>query len=201
MTLTRFARIAMIDINSIEQAAARIEPFILKTPLVGAPILTDTLGCEVFLKCEHLQPTGSFKIRGATNKLLGLSKQELDQGVVAASTGNHGAAVACAAHSLGGRATIFVPETTSPMKYSAMEALGASIRRFGTDGIEAEMEARRHAVRNNKVYVSPYNDLDVIAGQGTIGLELLEQVSDIDTVYLSVGGGGLASGVARYIKA
>lgn len=190
----------MVEVEDIERAAARIAPYILRTPLLPSAPLSDLIGGEVFLKAEHLQPTGSFKLRGATNKLLSLDRPALDRGVIAASTGNHGAAVARAARFLGGRATIFVPETTSEAKLGTIRELGATIRPIGSDGIEAEIAARAFAARHDLVYISPYNDVDVIAGQGTVGLEILEDLPGLEAIYLSVGGGGLASGVASYVK-
>jgi threonine dehydratase len=190
----------MIGVSDIEQAASRIAPYVLKTSLESSAIVSELANCEAFLKMEHLQPTGSFKIRGATNKLLTLPRKALDDGVVAASTGNHGAAVARAARLLGGRAIVYVPENASPHKLQGITHQGAEIRPFGLDGIESEIEARRFADENKLQYISPYNDVSIIAGQGTIGLELAEQQPGLDVVYVSVGGGGLISGVAAALK-
>ncbi len=190
----------MIERTLIEEAAARIAPYVLRTPVKPAQVLSERVGGEVLLKLEQLQPTGSFKIRGATNKLLTLPHTALDDGVVAASTGNHGAAVARAARLLDGHAIVYVPENASPYKLAPISEDGAEIRYVGHDGVEAEIEARRFADEQTLEYVSPYNDVAVIVGQGTIGLELSQQVPGLEAVYVSVGGGGLISGVGAYLK-
>lgn len=190
----------MVEVGDIERASERISPFVLKTPLETAQLVSDLVGGEVLLKMEQLQPTGSFKIRGATNKLLTIPGKQLKRGLVAASTGNHGAAVARAARTLGAHAIVYVPETTSQNKVRAIEEHGAEVRYAGRDGVEAEIEARRYALERALDYVSPYNDEAVIAGQGTIGFELFRQAPELSAVYVSVGGGGLASGIATYLK-
>ena len=190
----------MITPEDIERAAARISPYVLRTPASSATGIPGLSHCEAFLKMEQLQPTGSFKIRGATNKLLTLPRRSLDEGVIAASTGNHGAAVARAAKLLGGRAIVYVPENASPTKLAAIDDQGAEIRYIGNDGIEAETAARGYSNEHNLEYVSPYNDVEIVAGQGTIGLELSQQISDLSAVYVSVGGGGLISGIGSYFK-
>lgn len=185
--------IAPTDIAELSESAhARIKPHIEHTPLVRDASLS--------YKCENLQKTGSFKSRGATAKLTSLSAEERSRGVVAASTGNHGAGVAYAAGRLGIRAIVYVPDMASPLKVQAIRDLGAEVRIHGSDGVDSEIEARRVAGESGAVYVSPYNDPDVIAGQGTLGIELLEDVPDIDTVVVAVGGGGLISGVASVLK-
>lgn len=165
-------------------------------------VLSDMFGAEVYLKCEHLQHTGSFKLRGALNKLITLQQETagIKLNVIAASTGNHGLAVAYAANRLNIQATIYLPESTSQGKQTAIRALGASIVLVKGDCLQAENEARSHSVASGKPYISPYNDSDIVAGQGTIGLELSQQLTGIDAVFVSVGGGGLISGVAAYLK-
>ncbi len=158
-------------------------------------------GGNVWLKLENQQRTGSFKLRGATNKILSLSEEERRRGVVAASSGNHGAAVACAAAAAGCPALVFVPEGVAGGKLDAIRSLGVEARKHGDDALLAELEARRHAAEAGMTYVSPYNDPAVIAGQGTVGLELAEQLPRLDAVFVSLGGGGLASGVGGYLKA
>jgi threonine dehydratase len=190
----------VLDVRDIQRAAARIAPYVIRTPFQLSAHLSELIGGKVFLKSEHLQPTGSFKVRGAANKLLSLHRPALDQGVIAASTGNHGAAVARAARFLGGRATIFVPETISAAKLDKMKELGATICPTGSDGVEAEFAAREYASAHGLAYISPYNDVDVIAGQGTVGLEIRDDLTALEAIYLSVGGGGLAAGVASYVK-
>ena len=191
----------MIGIEAIEEAAARIAPYVLKTPLEAAPMVSELANAEVLLKMEQLQPTRSFKIRGATNKLLTLPRKALDEGIVAASTGNHGAAVARAARLLGGRAIVYVPEQASPIKLAVIRDQGAELRWAGQDGVESEIAARTFANENMLEYVSPYNDEAIVTGQATVGLELSQQAPGLHAVYVSVGGGGLISGTASYLKA
>ena len=187
--------------DAIEAAAERIGPHVLETPVVEAPSLSSELGCEVLLKLENIQKTGSFKIRGALNKVLQLTEAEKAAGIVTASSGNHGAAVSKAAQIAGGKVDIYVPEGASPAKIANMERLGGTVHVFGSDSGKSELEAQRVAKETGGTYVSPYNDPQVIAGQGTIGLELIRQVPDMDAVIIAVGGGGLASGIAGYLKA
>ena len=178
----------------IEQAERRIRPWILETPL-------ESTAMGLSLKLEHLQHTGSFKARGAFNKLLTLPEARRAQGVIAASTGNHGAAVAYAAGKLGVSARIIVPEAADPGKLAKIRALGGQLETHGTDSGVAELFARAESERLGIAYVSPYNDRDVIAGQGTIGLELLRQLPSLDAVFIALGGGGLLAGVAAVLKA
>ncbi len=158
------------------------------------------IGGTVFLKLENLQITGSFKLRGAMNKLLSLGRSERRRGVAAASSGNHGAAVCHGARILDSRAVIFVPEDTSPAKVEAIRALGGEVRVEGADCVVAEAAARFYGHQHGLTYVSPYNDPQVIAGQGTVGLEMARQLEALDTVYVALGGGGLISGIAGYLK-
>jgi threonine dehydratase len=182
-------------------AEERIRPYIRETPLEASPVLVEGRDGECFIKLENLQHTGSFKARGALNKMLTLEPEALEQGVLSASTGNHGAAVAFAARAVGTRATIYVPKIASPTKVAAIERLGAEVRFVGDDGIEAEAAARRESDSSGRAYLSPYNDAAVVGGQGTIGIELERQIESIDRLYVSVGGGGLIAGVAGYLKA
>ncbi|UCH24766.1 MAG: threonine/serine dehydratase [Trueperaceae bacterium] len=186
--------------REVERADERIRPYLAETALLPSPVFGEWLGAEVTFKCEHLQPTGSFKVRGALNKLLSLTEQQRAEGVVAASTGNHGAAVAFAARTLATPCLVFVPETAAPTKVDAIERLGAEIRVFGTDPVEAERRARQVAAETGTSYLSPYNDLQVIAGQGTLAAELERQTGTLDAVIASLGGGGLVAGVAAYLK-
>jgi len=188
--------------ESVLAAERRIRGHVRETPVEDSPALGEPAGCRVYLKLENLQETGSFKLRGATNKLRGLGDRDRSRGVAAASTGNHGAAVACAARSLSCRAMIFVPENAVESKVEAIRRLGAEIVRHGDDCVAAEIAARAHAVDHGMVFVSPYNDPDVIAGQGTIARELERQIEGrIDAVFTSLGGGGLIAGVGGYLKA
>ncbi len=170
------------------------------TPLDFSPGLSAWLGCEVYLKCEHLQTIGSFKIRGASNKIRLLTAQQKQAGVTTASTGNHGKAVACAAKKAGVVATVYVARETSPAKIDGIRAYGAEVVVIDGPPIDAELAGRAAAAAQGKTYISPYNDRDVMAGQGTMGLELLEQLPDLDAVFLSVGGGGLIGGLGTAVK-
>lgn len=191
----------MLDLQrACTTAAARLRPYIRPTPLEASPALSELGGDVVYLKAENLQATGSFKVRGAFNKLLSLTPAELERGVVAASSGNHGAAVAYALQQLGAHGVIFVPEHAAASKVAAIRRLGAELRVYGNDSVLAEAAAREYAAHSGRVYISPYNDWEVIAGQGAIGLEVARTQPAIQTIYVTVGGGGLASGIAAYFK-
>jgi threonine dehydratase len=186
--------------QEVLNAEQRIRPYIRETILEHSLSLSRPGGPDVYCKLENLQHTGSFKARGAMNKLLSLPEPVLAQGIVTASTGNHGAAVAWSAGTLGAQGLVFVPHGSSPTKIAAVERLGAEVCFHGHDCAEAEAFARQYAAEQGLAYVSPYNDPQVVGGQGTIGVELLRQIDSIDTVYVSLGGGGLISGVAGYLK-
>jgi len=191
----------VIDIRGeVLRAEERIRPHVLETPLEECPAYARPGGPRVWLKHENRQHTGSFKVRGALNKLLALTPQERARGVVAASTGNHGAALAYALRSVGANGRVFVPEDAAPAKLRKIETLGATIEKVGGDPVEAERQARAHAVEHGLAYVSPYNDPLVIGGQGTIGVELQRQLGEVDTVFASLGGGGLICGIAGYLS-
>jgi threonine dehydratase len=181
-------------------AADRIGDVIRETPLHRSRAFSDATGADVFLKLENRQHTGSFKLRGATNCLMSLSPEQRGAGCVAASSGNHGAAVAYAMRQLGLSGVIFVPEQTSVAKVDAIRNYGGEIRFFGTDGLDTEQEARAFAEREGMYYVSPYNDESVIAGQGTCGIEIVRQLPGVDAAFIAVGGGGLISGIGSVLK-
>lgn len=181
-------------------AADRIAPYIRRTPLDHSAYFSGQTGANVYFKLENLQYTGSFKLRGAFNKLLSLTDRQRAAGCVAASSGNHGAATAHAMAKLGVTGIIFVPERTSTTKVDAIRRAGADVRFFGTDGVDTEIHAREYADREGMQYLSPYNDEDVIAGQGTCGVEIFRQLPGVDAVFIAVGGGGLISGVGGYLK-
>ncbi|HAL48838.1 MAG: threonine/serine dehydratase [SAR202 cluster bacterium] len=187
-------------VREVMDAERRIRHLIDPSPLEHSSTLSRLNGGRVFLKLEHLQPTGSFKVRGALNTLLALGPERREQGVVAASSGNHGLAVAYAAKTLGARCVVFVPEGASGAKTDAIVELGAEIRRHGHDVAVTETHARGWATEHGREYVSPYNDPRVIGGQGTIAVELARQLEHVDAIFVAVGGGGLASGVAGYAK-
>ena len=189
----------LLPASEILAAERRIRPHTVETPVQPSPALSEACRAEVIVKAEHEQATGSFKLRGAFNKLLTLPEDDRRRGVVAASSGNHGAAVAYACQALGIRATVYVPEGASSAKVGKIRAKGAEVVHFGTDGLDTELEARRVAVETGRTYVSPYNDVAVMAGQGTLAVELLRQAGGLSRVYVAVGGGGLIGGMASYL--
>jgi threonine dehydratase len=185
--------------RAVEEAEERIRAHVRRTPVERAPYLTAD-GSAVFLKLENQQVTGSFKVRGALNKLHQLGPEGRASGVVAASSGNHGVAVAYGASRMACKATVFVPEGASEAKLATMQRMGAEVRVHGNDCVRAEEAARAHAEQSRMPYISPYNDLEVATGQGTIGVELARDVAPLDAVFIALGGGGLLSGVATYLK-
>lgn len=187
-------------LEEVLHAEERIRPYIRETMLEHSAYLSHVGSANVHCKLENLQHTGSFKARGAMNKLLSLTPEERTRGLVTASTGNHGAAVARSARLLDASATVFVTVSASLSKVQAIERLGAEVRHYGEDCAVTEVHAREYAARNRMTYVPPYNDPQVIGGQGTIGVELAHQLDEIDAVFISLGGGGLISGVATYLK-
>ncbi len=192
----------MIDVREEVLAAEhRIRPFVRETPLEYAFHLSQTARCEAFLKLENLQATGSFKLRGALSKLLALDAAERRRGVVAASTGNHGLAVAYGLQKLGIQGAIYLPENASPQKVELLRRYDADVRFYSTEPEETERHARAEAERAGQVYLSPYNDPQVVGGQGTIAIELLRQLPAVDCVLVAVGGGGLIGGIGGYLKA
>lgn len=186
--------------KEILAAEKRIRPQVLETPLERSHYLSQAGGANVYLKLEHLQHTGSFKLRGATNKLLSLSPEQLRRGVIAASTGNHGMAVSYAASKLGAGATIYMKEGALSEKVELIRSFGGTTVFYGENPVHAENKARAVSEQTGQVFISPYNDQQVIAGQGTLGVELERQQPDLDAVFISVGGGGLISGIASYLK-
>ena len=186
--------------EDVVTAADRVRSYIRKTHLTHSRPFSDLVNADVWFKLESLQITGSFKARGAVNKILSLKDQEKEQGVVSASTGNHGAAVAYAAGELNIGCTIYVPDDTSPTKLENMEQFGAKIKVHGDDCIKAEEKARQVSISTGETYISPYNDPFVMAGQGTLGVEIESQCDGLDVIIISVGGGGLIGGTAGYLK-
>ncbi|MET3574561.1 threonine/serine dehydratase [Bhargavaea ullalensis] len=189
----------MIELGQIRTAAEKIGGMIHRTPVLTSERLGRIAGCRVHLKAEHLQKTGSFKIRGASFKIL----QAVEEGAVhavAASSGNHGQAVARAAAMMGLRATIVVPEDASPAKIAAIKAYGGQVVKCGRTSAERIPEAVRIAHEEGGVFIPPYDDEFIMAGQGTAGLELVEQVPSLDAVFVPVGGGGLLAGVLSAVR-
>jgi len=185
----------------IEQACSRIYSLAQQTPVArlhdDVRIPTST---RAIAKLEQLQTTGSFKLRGATNKLMSLSPEAAAAGVVASSTGNHGLGVAAAAKHCGIDAEVFLSSQVPEAKWKKIASYGARIKTVGQNPLEAEIAARSAAEESGRTYVSPYNDWHVVAGQGTIGMELARQVENIDAVFIATGGGGLISGVGSYLR-
>lgn len=191
----------MFDIkNEVLEAEKRIRPHIRLTALDYSVALSRATKTNVFLKCENLQYTGAFKIRGAINKLLSLSPSQREQGIVTASSGNHGAAVAFSLNKLNIFGKVFVPENASPTKIDNIRNYNVPLKFYATDCMQTEIHALNYAKKHNMIYVSPYNDIQVIGGQGTIGLELTNQLGQIDVVLVPIGGGGLISGISGYLK-
>ncbi|MFW9903294.1 MAG: threonine/serine dehydratase [Candidatus Thorarchaeota archaeon] len=183
--------------NYVLAAEKRIRPYIRETPLEYSPYLSKMGNCEVYLKMENIQLTGSFKARGALNKIISLpSGTEITTG----SSGNHGLAVAYALKKLNGTGTLYLPTTAAPIKIEKLRNYDILLKYYGTDSVEAEIFAKEVANREKKVFISPYNDPEIIGGQGTIGLELTRQIAKIDVILVTIGGGGLISGIAGYLK-
>ena len=180
---------------------ARVYDAAVETPLEVAPNLSARLGNRILLKREDMQPVFSFKCRGAYNKMAGLSAAALARGVLASSAGNHAQGVALAAQKLGCKAVIVMPATTPKIKVDAVKARGAEVHLHGDTYDEAQTEARRIERSRKLTFVHPYDDPDVIAGQGTIGMEILRQIAQpLQAVFVPIGGGGLVSGIASYVK-
>ncbi len=191
----------MVTIADVYLARRRMGTWVRRTPFEKSPLLSGITGGEVWLKYENRQLTGSFKIRGASNKIALLSKDEMKRGVVAASSGNHAQGVAYAARELGVKAAIVVPSKTPNVKRDAIKALGAELTVHGEEYMEAERLAQKMSREKGMPFLSPYNDTDLIAGQGTVGLEMVEDGPDMDLVLVPVSGGGLISGVSTVVKA
>ncbi|OCM00188.1 L-threonine dehydratase catabolic TdcB [Aliarcobacter thereius] len=190
----------MITLNDIKDAKKRLENTISKTPLMKAPILSKEKNAEVYLKEDNLQITGSFKLRGAFNKVAMLDDKKRETGVVAASAGNHAQGLAFAAQYFGCEATIFMPEATPLTKVSGVRSYGANVVLTGENFDEAYASAIKFAKEKNKEFVHPFADDEVIAGQGTIALEVLENIEDTDEIVVPIGGGGLIAGIAIAAK-
>ncbi|HYU96692.1 MAG TPA: threonine ammonia-lyase [Sphingomicrobium sp.] len=183
-------------IDDIRAAAARIEGAVIRTPMLVSRTLSEVIGAEVWLKFENLQFTAAYKERGALNKLLQLSPEERARGVIAASAGNHAQAVAYHARRLGIPATIVMPEGTPTIKVTQTEGHGAKVVLYGKIVDDAFAKARELEAEHGYVFVHPFDDPQIIAGAGTVGLEMLEEAPDLDTIIVPIGGGGLMSGVS-----
>jgi threonine dehydratase len=194
------ADVPLVTGADVEAAAALIDGIVRRTPLEHSRALAERVGGPVWLKCENLQHTGSFKIRGAYTRISRLSDAERARGVVAASAGNHAQGVALAARLLGAKATVFMPETAPLPKVAATKAYGAEIHLGGQSLAEPLVFAAEFAERTGAIFIHPFEHRDLIAGQGTVGLEILDQCPDLNTVVVSAGGGGLLSGIAVAVK-
>jgi threonine dehydratase len=190
---------ATLDLDSIRAARERIAGTVHRTPLMTATLLGERARVRLMLKCECLQKTGSFKVRGALNKLTRLDAEVRSHGVVTVSAGNHAQALAWAARAVGVRSTVVMPVAASQAKADASAGYGAEVIRHGT-GAEAFIRARQLAADRNLTFVHPFDDPDIGSGAGTVGLEILEDAGEVDVVVVPIGGGGLISGVATAIK-
>lgn len=190
-----------VKLRDIEQAAQRLEGVIECTPVSHSRALSRMIGSEVWVKAENLQRSGSFKVRGSYNRMAQLTDEEKARGVVAASAGNHAQGVALAARRLGIHATIYMPLGAALPKIAATQDHGAEVVLHGATVDQALTEARRVAEETGKVFIHPFDHPDIIAGQGTLGLEILHQIPNVDTVLAGVGGGGLLAGLAVALKA
>jgi len=186
--------------DEVLAAGQRLGGKLRVTPLEESPCLSRLVSGDVRLKLENIQLTNSFKVRGALNKILSLAPEDRERGVVTASSGNHGVAMAFLMQRYNCSGTIYLPEYTSTAKQEALRMYGARIVLHGDDCLEAEQLARSTAEKEGRVYVSPYNDWQVVGGQGTVGVELACQCENLDTVLVPVGGGGLMAGVGGYLK-
>jgi threonine dehydratase len=190
-----------LSVEDFERAAAIVSSVAQVTPMLHSNFLTQLTGTDVLLKAENLQRTGAFKIRGAYHRMSKLTAAERKKGVVAASAGNHAQGVALAAKKLGIKATIFMPVGASLPKFEATKNYGAEVVLSGEVFSETLHSAQEYAAKKGAIFIPPYDNIDVILGQGTVGLEILDQVPDVKNVIVAIGGGGLAAGVASYLKA
>jgi threonine dehydratase len=187
-----------ISAGTIEQAARDLAPHLKPTPLQFSRAFTEKTRCQVHLKLEGMQPIRAFKVRGALNKVIGMPAAERAHGVITASAGNHGMGVAYAASTFGIPATVYVPSNANQLKVEAIKRLGARVVEHGRTYQDAFLEAQRN--QGEQTFLHAYDDVDVIAGQGTVGVELLADVANFDTIIIPVGGGGLIAGIAGYLK-
>lgn len=189
-----------VSLQDIQEAAERIGPFIRHTPILRETSMDKSLGCEVYLKPEMLQITGAFKLRGALNKILSLTPDERKQGIIATSSGNHGQACAYAGQMLGIQTTVVIPEDAPAIKIEKAKAMGANVIVWNRKYAERWKKVCEEAAQHGYIIVHAFDDYTVMAGQGTIGLEILEDLPDVGTVIIPIGGGGLISGISTAIK-
>lgn len=189
-----------VTLNDVIEAAERIKPYVVRTPLLREKTMDEVLGCEVYLKPEMLQVTGAFKMRGAVNKIFSLSKEERDKGIICSSSGNHGKACALAGKMTGTRIIVVLPDDAPKAKIDGITNLGGEVILGPRIYKERWEMVREEVAKHGYTIAHGYEDYDVMAGQGTLGLEILEDLPYVDTVFVPVGGGGLIAGVATAIK-
>ena len=190
----------VVSFQNILEASRKIRNFVARTPTYHSVVFSQRTGAQVYLKLECFQPIGVFKIRGTVNKICSLSPSALEKGLVTSSSGNHGLSVAYAAKIYGAKAIVVVPENAVKEKVEAIESYGAELVKYGKDYDEAYSKALEIQKKTGTTFVHPFNDPFVIAGQGTVGLELLEDVPDLNTIIVPIGGGGLISGISVAAK-
>jgi threonine dehydratase len=191
--------VQLLTLDQISAAADQLRPVIRQTPIIASRVLSDRTGEQVFLKCENLQRTGSFKPRGAYNRIANLTKEERDRGVVAASAGNHAQGVAWAATETGIDSTVFMPVNVALPKLVATKAYGAQVHLIGETIDDALVAAREYSEQSGAVLIHPFDHADVVAGQATVALEILEQMPGVATIVVPLGGGGLLAGIASAV--
>jgi len=189
-----------MHLKKIEETREKIKDVINKTPILYSPTFSKLSNCSVYMKCENLQVTGAYKIRGALNKIRSLSDDEKSKGVVCSSAGNHAQGVAYAAELLGVKSTIVMPRTTPYLKIQSTKDFGGEVVLYGNCYDDAFLKAKSIEENNNSVFIHPFNDINVIYGQGTIALEILEEIQDVDVILCPIGGGGLISGISLAAK-
>lgn len=189
-----------MHLNEIKRTRENIKDIINKTPILHSPIFSSINNCSVYMKCENLQVTGAYKIRGALNKIRSLNEEEKSKGVVCSSAGNHAQGVAYAAKLLGVESTIVMPKNTPYLKVKSTQEFGGNVVLHGACYDDAFLKAKSIENENNSVFIHPFNDMSVIYGQGTIALEIFEDLNDVDVIICPIGGGGLISGISLAAK-
>lgn len=190
----------MLTAKHVEQAYERVHSHIHKTTILTSKTLNEVSGLEIFMKAENFQKSGSFKIRGALNFLLSMDERERERGVVTGSSGNHGQALALAGKMLKIDVKVVVPQDASPAKVAAIQGYGAKLERFGTSSTERLRRAQEISEQEQRVFVPPFDHYWIMAGQGTVGLEILEELDEVDAILVPCGGCGLIAGISTYVK-
>ena len=198
--MTNEAEVVAPTLEEFELAHENVAQVAIQTPVLHSHFLSELVGHDVFLKCENLQRTGAYKLRGAFNRMSKLTPDERKRGVVAASAGNHAQGVALAAKKLGIKATIFMPVGASLPKFQATKNYGADVVLEGAVFAETLKAAKAYSAEQGAIFIPPYDNIDIVTGQGTVGLEIMQQVPGVDTILVAIGGGGLAAGVAVAAK-